>query len=194
MTAQAITLADGRVLEEASLQAFVAGVRGPVLRPGDPGYDGARAIQSGLIDRRPALIVRCTGAADVIAAVHFARDHDLPLSVKGCGHNVAGNAVCDDGLMIDLSPMRGVHVDAKARTARIQGGATWGDLDRETQVFGLATPGGVVSTTGVAWLTLHSSREGSAARRKDELTSRHRPQEASTAAFPAVPGAVAWHS
>jgi FAD/FMN-containing dehydrogenase len=130
-------------------------MRGPVLRPGDLDYDAARAIQNGLIDRRPGLIARCTGAADVIAAVDFARDHGLLLSVRGGGHNVAGNAVCDGGLMLDLSPMRGVHVDPRARVAHVQGGATWGDLDRETQVFGLATPGGVVSTTGIAGLTLH---------------------------------------
>jgi FAD/FMN-containing dehydrogenase len=99
--------------------------------------------------------VQYTGAADVIAAVNFARDHDLLLSVRGGGHNVAGNAVNDGGLVIDLSLMRGVRVDARAKTAWVQGGATWGDLDRETQVFGLATPGGVVSTTGVAGLTLH---------------------------------------
>jgi FAD/FMN-containing dehydrogenase len=112
-------------------------------------------IQNGLIDRHPALIARCMGAADVIAAVNFARDHRLVLSVKGGGHNVAGNAVNDGGLVIDLSLMRGVHVDPRARIAHVQGGATWGALDRETQVFGLATPGGVVSTTGIAGLTLH---------------------------------------
>ena len=155
MTAPAITVADGRALDEETVQAFITSVRGPVLRPGDPAYDEARAIQNGLIDRRPALIVRCTGAGDVIAAVTFARDHGLLLSVKGGGHNVAGNAVNDGGLVVDLSAMRGVHVDATARTARVQGGATWGDVDRETQVFGLATPGGIVSTTGVAGLTLH---------------------------------------
>jgi FAD/FMN-containing dehydrogenase len=126
-----------------------------VLRPGDDDYDDARAIWNGLIDRRPALIVRCSGAADVIQAVDFARERGLVLSVKGGGHNVAGNAVNDGGIVVDLSLMRGVHVDAKARTARVLAGATWGDLDRETQVFGLATPGGVVSTTGVAGLTLH---------------------------------------
>lgn len=127
-------------LDEEAIEAFATSMRGPVLRPGDPDYDTTRAIQNGLIDRRPGLIARCTGAADVIAAVTFAREHDLLVAVRGGGHNVAGNAVCDGGLMIDLSPMRAVHVDAKARTARVQGGATWGDLDRETQVFGLATP------------------------------------------------------
>ena len=113
------------------------------------------AIWNGLIDRRPALIVQCTGAADVVDAVSFAREHNLLLSVKGGGHNVAGNAVNDGGLVIDLSQMRGVHVDPSTKAVRVQGGATWGDCDRETQLFGLAVPGGVVSTTGVAGLTLH---------------------------------------
>jgi FAD/FMN-containing dehydrogenase len=134
---------------------FVGSVRGRVLRPGDDEYAEARAVQNGLIDRHPALIVQCTGVADVVASVTFAREQNLPLSIRAGGHNVAGNAVNDDGLVIDLTRMRGVHVDPRARTARVQGGATWGDVDRETQVFGLATPGGVVSTTGVAGLTLH---------------------------------------
>ena len=142
-------------LDEEALRALQGRLRGPLIRPGDAGYDEARAIQNGLIDRRPALLVRCSGAADVIQAVDFAREHGLLLSVKGGGHNVAGNAVNDGGLVVDLSSMRGVHVDPTIGTARVQGGATWGDLDRETQVFGLATPGGVVSTTGVAGLTLH---------------------------------------
>jgi FAD/FMN-containing dehydrogenase len=137
------------------IRAFVAGVRGAVLRDGDQGYDDARAIWNGLIDRRPALIVQCTGAADVVDAVNFAREQNLLLSVKGGGHNVAGNAVNDGGLVIDLSQMRGVHVDPSTQTVRAQGGATWGDCDRETQLFGLAVPGGVVSTTGIAGLTLH---------------------------------------
>ena len=143
------------VLDAETIQAFTTSMRGPVLRPGDPAYEATRTIQNGLIDRFPALIARCTGAADVIAAVTLARDHGLLLSVRGGGHNVAGNAVCEGGLMIDLSLMRGVHVDPRACIAHVQGGATWGDLDRETQVFGLATPGGVVSTTGIAGLTLH---------------------------------------
>jgi len=142
-------------LDADAIDGFAAGVRGAVLRPGDPGYDDARAIWNGLIDRRPALIVQCTGAADVVDAVNFAREQGLLLSVKGGGHNVAGNAVNDDGLVIDLSQMRGVHVDPSTRTVRVQGGATWGDCDRETQLFGLAVPGGVVSTTGIAGLTLH---------------------------------------
>jgi FAD/FMN-containing dehydrogenase len=154
MTAPPTTAPPAPVSDEAA-QAFSAALRGQVLRPGDAGYDEARAIQNGLIDRRPAFIAQCRGAADVIAAVTFAREQRLTLSVRGGGHNVAGNAVNDGGLVIDLSQMTGVRVDPHARTARVQGGATWADLDRETQVFGLAAPGGVVSTTGVAGLTLH---------------------------------------
>jgi FAD/FMN-containing dehydrogenase len=145
----------GRTIDEEALQGFVQGVRGNVLRQGDPGYDDARAIWNGLIDREPALIVQPTGAADVVDAVNFAREHELLLSIKGGAHNVAGNAVNDGGLVIDLSKMRGVHVDPSTQTVRAQGGATWGDCDRETQLFGLAVPGGVVSTTGIAGLTLH---------------------------------------
>jgi FAD/FMN-containing dehydrogenase len=142
-------------LDADAIHGFAQGVRGAVLRPGDQGYDDARAIWNGLIDRRPALIVQCAGAADVVDAVNLAREQDLLLSVKGGGHNVAGNAVNDDGLVIDLSQMRGVHVDPATRRVRAQGGVTWGDCDRETQLFGLAVPGGVVSTTGIAGLTLH---------------------------------------
>ena len=142
-------------LDEEATQAFLTGVRGAVLRPSDQGYDDGRAIWNGLIDRRPALIVQCTGAADVVDAVNFAREQGLLLSVKGGGHNVAGNAVNDGGLVVDLSQMRGVHVDQPTQTVRAQGGALWGDCDRETQLFGLAVPGGVVSTTGIAGLTLH---------------------------------------
>ena len=142
-------------LDEEALLGFVQGARGNVIRPGDAGYDDARAIWNGLFDRKPALIVQPTGAADVVDAVNFAREHELLLSIKGGAHNVAGNAVNDGGLVIDLSKMRGVHVDPAAQTVRAQGGATWGDCDRETQLFGLAVPGGVVSTTGIAGLTLH---------------------------------------
>ncbi|MFN8188258.1 MAG: FAD-binding oxidoreductase [Gaiellales bacterium] len=142
-------------LDRTELEAFRARVRGPVLLPGAEGYDDARAIWNGLIDRRPALIVQCSGVADVIDAVDFAREQELLLSIKGGGHNVAGNAVNDGGLVIDLSQLRGVHVDPATARVRVQGGATWGDADRETQLFGLAVPGGVVSTTGIAGLTLH---------------------------------------
>jgi FAD/FMN-containing dehydrogenase len=129
-------------------------VRGPVLTAAEPGYDEARHVWNGMIDRRPPLIVRATGNADVIAAVNYARDNGLPVSVKGGGHSAAGTAVSDSALMIDLSLMDGVFVDPKARTARVQGGATWGLFDRECQVHGLATTGGVISTTGVGGLTL----------------------------------------
>jgi FAD/FMN-containing dehydrogenase len=142
-------------IDAEALEAFLMGIRGAVVRPGDAGYDDARAVWNGLIDRRPALIVRCSGTADVVDCVNFAREQNLPLSIRGGGHNVTGNAVNDGGLVIDLSSMRGVHVDPATQTARAQGGTTWGDLDRETQLFGLAVPGGVVSTTGIAGLTLH---------------------------------------
>src|SRR5262245_58864155 len=134
-----------------SLRAQMAG---PVLAPSDPAYEDARRVHNGLIDRRPALVARCHGTADVQAAVRFARERGLEIAVRGGGHNVAGNAVCDGGLMIDLSAMRGVHVDPRARRARAQGGATWGNYNRETQLHSLASTGGVVSTTGVGGLTL----------------------------------------
>ncbi|MBX0297863.1 FAD-binding oxidoreductase [Haloarcula nitratireducens] len=136
------------------LAQFDAACHGDLIQPGDSDYDDARAVWNGMIDKRPALIVRCAGVADVMAAVEFARDNDLLLAVRGGGHNVAGTAVCDGGLVIDLSAMTGVRVDPEARTAWVQAGATWADLDHETQAFGLATPGGVVSDTGVAGLTL----------------------------------------
>ena len=141
-------------LDEQTVQAFAANLRGGLVRPGDPGYDEGRLLWNGIMDKRPALIAHCSGAADVIAAVNFARTHDLLLAVRGGGHGVAGRAACDDGLMLDLSLLRGVRVDPRAQTARVQGGATLGDMDRETQVFNLAVPSGVVSSTGVAGLTL----------------------------------------
>jgi FAD/FMN-containing dehydrogenase len=140
--------------EARSSDALRAQIAGSVLSPSDGGYEDARRVHNGLIDRRPALVARCSGTADVQAAVRFGRERGLEIAVRGGGHNVAGNAVCDGGLMIDLSAMRGVHVDPRARRARAQGGATWGDYNRETQVYGLASTGGVVSTTGVGGLTL----------------------------------------
>jgi len=130
------------------------GVRGAVLVAGDEGYDDARAVWNAMIDRRPAIIVRAKGAADVMAAVDFARAHGLPVSIRGGGHNVAGHAVGDGSVMIDLSGMRAVRVEPERKRAWVEGGATWGDVDRETQAFALATPGGVISDTGVAGLTL----------------------------------------
>jgi FAD/FMN-containing dehydrogenase len=143
------------MLDASVIEEFRGRLRGQLLTPDDPGYDEARAVRNGLIDRHPMLIARCSGTADVVACVNFARERGLLLSVRGGAHNVAGNAVNDGGLVVDLSEMRGVWVDPRARVAHVQGGATWGDLDRETQLFGLATPGGVVSTTGIAGLTLH---------------------------------------
>ncbi len=142
------------ILESAAVQGFAEGLRGRLLQPGDGGYDEARRVWNGMIDRRPALIARCAGAADVMSAVRFARDHRLLVSVKGGGHNITGNAVCEGGLMIDLSPMKSVRVDRAGRTARAEAGLTWGDYNRETQALGLASTGGVVSTTGIAGLTL----------------------------------------
>jgi FAD/FMN-containing dehydrogenase len=127
---------------------------GELLLPTSPGYDTARRVWNGAIDRRPACIARCTGAADVVAAVRSARERDLVVAVRSGGHGVAGHAVCDGGLVIDLSPMKGITVDAQARTARAQAGVLWGELDRETQLFGLATVGGIVTHTGIAGLTL----------------------------------------
>lgn len=129
-------------------------VRGAVVVPGESGYDDARTVWNAMIDRKPALIVRCVGAADVLRAVRLAREYGSLIAVKGAGHNIAGSAVCDGGLMLDLSPMRSVHVEPWNRTARVEPGATLADLDREAQAFGLATPLGINSTTGVAGLTL----------------------------------------
>jgi FAD/FMN-containing dehydrogenase len=137
-----------------ALDGLRAGLRGAVHLPGEPGYDDARAIWNAMIDRKPAVIVRAAGAADVMRAVTFAREHRLPLAVKGGGHNIAGNAVCDGGLMLDLSLMKSVHIDAAARTARVEPGVTLNEFDREAQAFGLATPTGINSTTGIAGLTL----------------------------------------
>jgi len=140
--------------EESALLSLRQTLLGEMLRPGDMAYDAIRGIWNGMIDRRPSLIVHCRGVADVIAAVNFAREHELLVAVRGGGHGVAGHAVCDGGMMIDLSGMRAVRVDVEARRAWVQGGATWGDVDCETTAFGLATPGGLISTTGVGGLTL----------------------------------------
>jgi FAD/FMN-containing dehydrogenase len=129
-------------------------VHGPVIGPDDEGYDEARSIWNGAIDRRPAFIARCAGVTDVVAAVGFARERDLLVGVRSGGHGVGGHALCDGGLVIDLSRMKGVRVDPAARTARAEAGVLWGELDRETQLFGLATVGGIVTHTGIAGLTL----------------------------------------
>jgi FAD/FMN-containing dehydrogenase len=136
------------------VDAFKATLRGTVLQPADPGYDDARAIWNAMIDKRPAMIVRCAGTADVVLAVNFARENGLPLAVRGGGHNIAGSALCDDGLVIDLSGMRDVHVDPRVRLAWVSGGALLSDVDHETQSCGLAVPLGINSTTGAGGLTL----------------------------------------
>jgi FAD/FMN-containing dehydrogenase len=136
------------------IDGFRASLRGTLLQPADDGYDEARRIWNAMIDRRPAMIVRCAGPADVLASVGFARDHGLPLAIRGGGHNIAGSALCDDGLVIDLSAMRSVRIDPERRRAYVEGGATLRDFDHEAQAFGLATPLGINSTTGVAGLTL----------------------------------------
>src|SRR5439155_3191203 len=129
-------------------------VKGQVIRPGDAEYDAARTLWNGMIDKRPGAIVRCAGAADVKAGIALAREHQLALAVRGGGHNVAGKSSCDGGVVIDLSPMKDIHVDPRARRARAQPGLLWGDFDRATEAHGLATTGGVVSHTGIAGLTL----------------------------------------
>ncbi|MFG2822807.1 FAD-binding oxidoreductase [Kitasatospora sp. NPDC048365] len=134
--------------------ALREGFRGQVVVPGDAGYDAARAVWNGAIDRRPEVIARCTGTADVLRAVTVAREHGLLTAVRGGGHNIAGLAVCDGGMVIDLSAMRGVRVDPQRRIARAQPGTTWGGFDHETQAFRLATPGGLMSSTGIAGFTL----------------------------------------
>ena len=142
------------MVSEAAITAFRASLRGVSFAPGETGYDAARIVFNRSIDRRPALIARCSGAADVIACVCFARDHALPISVRGGGHSIAGKAICDDGLTIDLSAMKGIRVDPARCTVRAEPGLTIGEFDRETQAFGLATTTGVISTTGIAGLTL----------------------------------------
>ena len=142
------------VLTEALVEEFQTSLRGPLLQPGDAGYDDARIVWNGMIDRRPALIARCAGVADVIQAVNFARDNHLLVSVRGGGHNITGYAVNDGGIVIDLSQMKSVHVDLAKSTARAEAGLTWGEYNHETQAFGLASTGGVVSTTGISGLSL----------------------------------------
>ena len=129
-------------------------LRGEFIQPQDAGYDAARQVYNGMIDRRPGAIARCADVADVIAAVNFAREHKLLLAIRAGGHNAGGLGLCDDGLVIDLSRMRGIRVDAAARRVRVEGGCTFGDLDHATHAFGQAVPGGIISTTGVAGLTL----------------------------------------
>lgn len=141
-------------VDSEAIQEFREQLRGDLVLPGDGRYDITRSVWNAMIDKRPATIVRCTGAADVIAAVKFARRHDIPASVRGGGHNVAGKALNDGGLMIDLSTMKSIRVDPVGRTARVEPGVVWNELDRENEAFGLAVTGGAVSTTGIAGMTL----------------------------------------
>src|SRR5215472_3588887 len=141
-------------MSHTDVKSFRSGFHGQVFEPEDVGYNDARQIWNASVSKRPKVIARCSGVADVIAAVNFGRANNLITAIRGGGHNVGGRALCDDGLVIDLSRMRSVHVDAANRTVRVQGGATLGDLDRETHVFGLAVPCGIVSRTGIAGLTL----------------------------------------
>jgi FAD/FMN-containing dehydrogenase len=142
------------VLGEATLGELEQGLRGQLIRPEDEGYDEARAIWNGAHDRRPALIVRCAGVADVMRAVDFARSENLLVAVRGGGHSLPGFSTCDGGVVVDLSAMNSVHVDPARRTAVAEGGCTWADFDHETQAFGLAVTGGLVSSTGIAGFTL----------------------------------------
>jgi len=144
----------GQDVPQNLIEDFANSVRGTLIRPGDAPYEEARHVWNALIEKWPGAILRCSGTADIVAAVNFARKHGIRVAVRGGGHNVGGRALCDDGLVIDLSAMRGVYVDPSARTVRVQGGATLGDVDRETHLHGLAVPFGVISKTGVAGLTL----------------------------------------
>ena len=141
-------------LDANTIEKLKQQVCGDVIVSGDDEFDRVRRIHNGMIDRSPALIVRCVGVADVIDAIGFARSQDLGVAVRGGGHNVAGRAACEDGMMIDLSLMKGTRVDPQSRRIGVQGGATWGEFNRATQVHGLATTGGSISSTGVAGLTL----------------------------------------
>jgi FAD/FMN-containing dehydrogenase len=141
-------------IDDTTTAALRGGFRGALLRPGEEGYDEARRVWNGAVDRRPGLIARCAGADDVVAAVRFARDQDLEISVRGGGHSIAGLSVCDGGLMIDLSLMKAIRLDPASQTVQAAGGVLWGELDRATQPAGLATTGGLISHTGIAGLTL----------------------------------------
>ena len=142
------------MIPDPSIQQLKSSFRGEIFGPGDPGYDEARTVPNAMIDRRPAVIARCAGAADVVACVRIAREHDILVSVRGGGHSIAGKALCDGGLMIDMSAMKGIRVDPARRTVRAQTGLKLGEFDRETQAFGLATTQGLVPTVGIAGLTL----------------------------------------
>jgi len=154
MPAQELINTKGSIVHEDRVRRFQATFRGEFIRPGEEGYEYARKIWNVSVDKHPGIVARCSGVADVVAAVNFARENELLVAVRGGGHNVGGRALCDGGLVIDLSRMKGIHVDPAKRTARVQGGATLGEVDRETHVFGLAVPAGIISRTGIAGLTL----------------------------------------
>ena len=143
-----------KAIDATAIRDLDGALRGKILEQGSPAYEEARTVWNAMIDRKPGLIVRCLGAADVIHAIRFARDNGLLVAVRGGGHNIAGNAICDGGIVIDLSQMKSVRVDRAAQRAWVEPGATLADLDKETQAFGLAVPTGINSTTGVAGLTL----------------------------------------
>ncbi len=151
---KAIDPMTSKEVDEESFQTFQTALRGDLITPADPRYDEARTIYNAMIDKRPSLIARCENEADVIAAINFARHNDLPLAIRGGGHNGAGLALVDDGVVIDLSPMKGIRVDPEARTVRVEGGCTWGEVDLATHEHDLAVPSGIISTTGVGGLTL----------------------------------------
>jgi FAD/FMN-containing dehydrogenase len=152
---KAVTLErDPTMIDPSAVDDFEASLRGPILKQGDPDYDDARSLYNGMIDKHPALIARCHDVADVMAAVDFARKRDLLMAVRGGGHNGPGLGSCDGGIVVDLSEMNGIHVDPSRRVARVEGGATWGEVDHATHGFGLATVSGIISTTGVGGLTL----------------------------------------
>lgn len=154
LTIRQLINTSGLVVNHDSVALFKTAFRGEVITPEDAGYETARKIWNGNIDKYPGMIARCRGVADVVAAVNFAREHKLLVAIRGGGHNIGGRALCDGGMVIDLSMMKGIHVDSKNRKARVEGGALLGEVDRETHVFGLAVPTGIVSKTGIAGLTL----------------------------------------
>jgi FAD/FMN-containing dehydrogenase len=153
-TGQSDSSTTAAVLEKVDSTTLKASLRGELLQPGDEGYEAARKVYNGMIDKHPALIARCADVADVIAAVNFGRENNLLVSIRGGGHNAGGLGICDNGLVIDLSRIRYTHVDPQAGTVRVGGGSTWGDVDHATHAFGLAVPSGIISTTGVGGLTL----------------------------------------
>ena len=154
MTTLQATAAGGAALDERAVVDLQSKLRGALIRPGDARYEEARHVYNAMIDRRPALIVRCADVADVISCVHFARENDVLLAVRGGAHNGPGLGTCDGGLVVDLAHLNGIRIDPAARTARVEGGCLWGDVDHASHAFGLATPSGILSTTGVGGLTL----------------------------------------